>query len=223
MAGKTGTSEKVAQDAAGGDKEYIVSFIGFAPADDPQVAVLVLLDTPSNASGVYVSGGQMAAPVVGGILADVLPYLGVEAQYSEEELKKMDQTVPDVSGMTVSEATTTLEAQGLTVRVSGEGDTVESQLPAAESVVASGSEVVLYTEAKSVSLVEYVPDLSGMRYEEAKACLAESGLYLHSKDWAIADEENTVIATQDLTAGSLTPFGSVVTVTLADQSNLGRY
>lgn len=223
VAGKTGTSEKVAQDAAGGDKEYIVSFIGFAPADDPQVAVLVLLDTPSNASGVYVSGGQMAAPVVGGILADVLPYLGVEARYSEEELEKMDQTVPDVSGMTVSEATAVLEQKGLAVRVSGEGDTVEGQLPAAESIVASGSEVVLYTDTKSVSLVEYVPDLRGMRYEEAKACLAESGLYLHSKDWAIAEEENTVIAAQDLTAGSLTLFGSVVTVTLADQSNLGRY
>lgn len=223
VAGKTGTSEKVAQDAAGGEKEYIVSFIGFAPADDPQVAVLVLLDTPSNDSGVYISGGQMAAPVVGGILSDVLPYLGVQAQYTEEELKKMDQTVPDLNGLTTAEAEAMLTALGFSVRISGEGETVEQQIPAAGSIVASGSEVILYTEANTASLVEYVPDLYGMRYAEAKARLEKAGMYLHSDDWAIAGEATAVIASQDLAAGSLAPCGSVVTVTLADQSNLGRY
>ena len=85
IGGKTGTSEKVAQDAAGGAKEYIVSFIGFAPADDPQIVILVLLDTPSNSTGIYISGGQMAAPTVGKMMADILPYLGVEPSYSETE------------------------------------------------------------------------------------------------------------------------------------------
>ena len=78
IGGKTGTSEKVSQDAAGGAKEYIVSFLGFAPTDDPKIAILVLLDTPSNDTGIYISGGQMAAPVVGNMMADILPYLGVE-------------------------------------------------------------------------------------------------------------------------------------------------
>ena len=103
IAGKTGTSEKVAQDAAGGKKEYIVSFIGYAPADDPQVVCLVLMDTPSNESGIYISGGQMAAPVVGRILGEVLPYLGVQSQYSEAEEKYIDRAVPPLTGKTPDE------------------------------------------------------------------------------------------------------------------------
>ena len=78
IGGKTGTSEKVSLEARTGQKEYIVSFIGFAPADDPKIALLVFLDTPSDKSGIYISGGQMAAPVVGRMMADILPYLGVE-------------------------------------------------------------------------------------------------------------------------------------------------
>lgn len=98
VAGKTGTSEKVAQDVSGGAKEYIVSFIGYAPADDPQVVCLILLDTPSNETGIYISGGQMAAPTVGRILGDVLPYLGVQAQYTQEEEACLDKTVPGPDG-----------------------------------------------------------------------------------------------------------------------------
>lgn len=113
IAGKTGTSEKVAQDAAGGKKEYIVSFIGYAPADDPQVVCLVLMDTPSNESGIYISGGQMAAPVVGRILGEVLPYLGVQPQYSEAEEKYIDRAVPPLTGKTPEEAVKLLREAGL--------------------------------------------------------------------------------------------------------------
>lgn len=112
IAGKTGTSEKVAQDAAGGKKEYIVSFIGYAPADDPQVVCLVLMDTPSNESGIYISGGQMAAPVVGRILGEVLPYLGVQPQYSEAEEKYIDRAVPPLTGKTPEEAVKLLREAG---------------------------------------------------------------------------------------------------------------
>ena len=112
IGGKTGTSEKVSLEARTGIKQYIVSFIGVAPADDPQIAVLVFLDTPSNASGVYVSGGQMAAPVVGSMMADILPYLGVEPILSEEEAARMDVQTPALSGLPVYEAATSFPPPG---------------------------------------------------------------------------------------------------------------
>ena len=89
IGGKTGTSTKTTEEIAG-NKEYIVSFIGFAPADDPEIAILVLLDDPSSESGIYISGGQMAAPVVGKMMADILPYLGYEPEYTDAELENID-------------------------------------------------------------------------------------------------------------------------------------
>ena len=144
IGGKTGTSEKVSLEAQTGEKEYIVSFIGFAPAEDPQIAVLVFLDTPSNKSGIYISGGQMAAPVVGNMMADILPYIGVEAQYSEEERAKMDVAAPQLVGLSKAELTAELQNAGLRYRSIGEGETVTAQLPEAGCSIAAGSEIIVY-------------------------------------------------------------------------------
>ena len=122
IGGKTGTSEKVSLEAQTGQKEYIVSFIGFAPADDPQIALLVFLDTPSNKSGVYVSGGQMAAPVVGRMLADILPYMGVEPSLPEGAGD--DASVPMLLELSLEEAKQRLSDCGLDYRCIGWGDTV---------------------------------------------------------------------------------------------------
>ena len=162
IGGKTGTSTKTTQEIAG-TKEYIVSFLGVAPADDPQIALLVLLDNPSSESGIYVSGGQMAAPVVGKMLADILPYMGIEPEYSDTELMAMDRAVPDVTGLSLDEARAKLSDSSLSWRVVGSGSTVTSQLPAANSVIASGSEVLLYADA-SPSGGGSVPNLTGMTY-----------------------------------------------------------
>ncbi len=222
IGGKTGTSTKTTEEIAG-NKEYIVSFIGFAPADDPQIALLVLLDNPSSESGIYVSGGQMAAPVVGKMMADILPYLGLEPEYSDSELQTMDRAVPDVMGLSIAEAQSKLAESGLSCRVIGSGGSVTSQLPAANSVIASGSEVLLYADAAPAGGGS-VPNLNGMTYSQAREALAAMGLFIGS-DSSVTDADNQLVSGQDIRAGTSAKAGTVITVTLYenDEDMLGIY
>lgn len=222
IGGKTGTSTKTTQEIAG-TKEYIVSFIGVAPADDPQIALLVLLDNPSSESGIYVSGGQMAAPVVGKMMADILPYLGVEPEYSDSELQTMDRAVPDVTGLSMAEAQSKLSEAGLGFRVIGSGGSVTSQLPAANSVIASGSEVLLYADEAPTGGGS-VPNLTGMTYSEAIRALAGMGMFVGS-DSSVTDADSQIVSGQDVRAGTQAGAGTVVTVTLYenDEELLGIY
>lgn len=222
IGGKTGTSTKTTEEIAG-NKEYIVSFIGFAPADDPQIALLVLLDNPSSESGIYVSGGQMAAPVVGKMMADILPYLGLEPEYSDSELQTMDRAVPDVMGLSIAEAQSKLAESGLSCRVIGSGGSVTSQLPAANSVIASGSEVLLYADAAPAGGGS-VPNLNGMTYSQAREALAAMGLFIGS-DSSVTDADNQLVSGQDIRAGTSAQAGTVITVTLYenDEDMLGIY
>ena len=224
IGGKTGTSEKVSLEAQTGVKQYIVSFIGVAPADDPQIAVLVFLDTPSNASGVYISGGQMAAPVVGNMLADILPYLGVEPSVSEEEAARMDVPTPVLTGLSTYEAAKRVQDAHLRYRSIGSGDTVTGQLPAAGQSIARGTEIILYLGAKPSEELEILPDLSGLRYEEARDTLSYYGLYLRTLS-PIGESGAQRVGAQSIAAGTQLTHGSVVTVTLvdSDETMLGIY
>ncbi len=224
IGGKTGTSEKVSLEAQTGEKQYIVSFIGFAPADDPQIAVLIFLDTPSNASGIYVSGGQMAAPVVGRMMADILPYLGVEPKLSGEEAARMDASMPDVEGLTLSEAARQLEDSRLRWRTIGDGDTVTAQLPAQGVSLAAGTQVILYMGAEPSSELETVPDLAGMRYCDARDALSYYGIYIQTVS-PVTDSGSQTVSGQSVAAGTRVGHGSVVEVTLVsgDESMLGKY
>ena len=225
IAGKTGTSEKVAQDAAGGKKEYIVSFIGYAPADDPQVVCLILMDTPSNESGIYISGGQMAAPVVGRILGEVLPYLGVQPQYSEAEEKYIDRAVPPLTGKTPEEAVKLLREAGLAARIEGTGDIVTGQLPGKGTVVASGTTVLIYTGEIPETEEETVPELTGLTYTEAREALFSRGLFLRSDSTILADSDTVRVVFQSTGAGESVPTGSVIEVSIVNDDNdtYGRY
>ena len=224
IGGKTGTSEKVSLEAQTGEKEYIVSFIGFAPADKPRIALLVFLDTPSSKSGIYISGGQMAAPVVGNMLADILPYMGIEAQYSAEELAGMDVSMPQLTGLDVSEAARTLRDARLKYRSIGEGDIVTSQLPEAGCTIAAGSEVILYFDREPSRELETMPELSGMSYEQARDTLSYYGIYIRTGS-LVTDAAAQKINTQSVPAGQRLGHGTVVEVTLVsgDSSLLGRY
>lgn len=224
IGGKTGTSEKVSLEAETGKKEYIVSFLGFAPADDPQIAILVLLDSPSSKSGIYISGGQMAAPTVGKMLADILPYMGIEPQYTEQELKVMDKTVPDVSGMTVEKAKEKLAQAGFSMRLIGDGDHITSQLPAAGAVIADGSTILAYASAKPSDATRQMPDLRGLSYTDARNTLRRYGVFLGAEEYII-DPDTQKIETQSIPVGSSVPYGTIVRVTfISDDSDmLGRY
>jgi len=212
IGGKTGTSEKIGQ---GGGSERIVSFLGFAPADDPQVAVLVLLDTPSHESGIYISGGQMAAPTVGKIMADLLPYLGIEASYSEDEAMLVDVIVPNVTGITKETAATRLAARGLNARTIGEGDTVTAQIPASGTSIPGTSTVILYLGEEPTEELMTVPSVYGMSVQNAKAALEANGLFLK----VTGATEGTASA-QSIYAGEQVEAGTVVTVTFIDTSVL---
>ena len=223
IGGKTGTSEKVSLEAQTGQKEYIVSFIGFAPADDPQIALLVFLDTPSNKSGVYVSGGQMAAPVVGRMLADILPYMGVEPSLPESAGD--DATVPMLLELSQEEAKQRLSDCGLDYRCIGWGDTVTGQLPAAGTAIAAGSQVILYFGGAQVSPnMETVPELSGLSYDQARDTLSRLGLFVSTRS-PVNAASGQVVSSQSIPAGTAADHGCIVEVTLIDENEslLGKY
>ncbi len=223
IGGKTGTSTKTTEEIAG-NKEYIVSFIGFAPADDPEIAILVLLDDPSSESGIYISGGQMAAPVVGKMMADILPYLGYEPEYTDAELENIDRPVPEVAGMSLAEAQRALTESGFKSRIIGEGDTVTDQLPRSGVVIASGSEVLLYAGQSPAPTQENMPDVRGLSYAEAVERLGDIGVYLSSGN-SSTDAANLIVSGQSIAPGTAVEHGTVVDVTLYlnDTSMLGIY
>jgi stage V sporulation protein D (sporulation-specific penicillin-binding protein) len=224
IGGKTGTSTKTTKEVNTGTKEYIVSFLGFAPADDPQIAILVLLDNPKQPSKVYTSGGQMAAPVVGKMFADILPYLGVEAQYTQTEEANMDKSVPNVVTLSLEQAQSSLADAGLAYRVVGGGGTVTAQLPKANSVVAAGSEIILYADAEPSADLEEMLDLSDLPYDIARQRLSYYGLYIKTSS-SILNPSAQLVTAQSIPAGTKVEHGTVVDVTLVtnDSSILGRY
>ncbi len=225
IGGKTGTSEKVAQIAAGGPNEYIVSFVGVAPMDDPQIAILVLLDTPSEETGIYISGGRMGAPTVGKMMADILPYMGIEAQYTEEELRTLDRSVPDFVGMTIEEAEKAAEEAGFTFRTIGYGSVVTDQLPAKDAIVAAETQVVFYADWQASEELEEMPNLAGLSYSIARQRLGYYGLFINTDNMSRIDAENMLVSGQSIEEGTEVEHGTVVTVSLVDKDSSmdGRY
>ena len=217
IGGKTGTADQI-------DGSVTVSFTCCAPADDPQIVILVLLDTPSNSTGIYISGGQMAAPVVGKMMADILPYLGVEPSYSETEKTHMDKTVPNVTGLSVEQAKAALAEVGLQARIYGDGSTITAQLPGSGAVVANGSTILLYAGKEPSADKETMPDLSNLSYQTARDRMAALGLYIKTSS-SITDTAAQVISGQSVAAGTQIDHGTVVEVTLvtSDSGMLGRY
>ena len=209
VGGKSGTSQKLDSDNSAA---RIASFVGVAPADDPKIAVLVVLDEPNTFSS---SGGTLAAPVVGQVIRDTLQYLDVAPVYTAEEREKVETTVPDVTGIDRHDASDRLAAAGLNCSTRGQQSTVTGQSPAAGQVLPRGSTVVLYTEDTQPALVT-VPSLEGLTPDQAAARLAEAGLNLAAL--GPANQEGTVAAGQSVSAGTMLPAGSAVEVSFYDPS-----
>ena len=180
IGGKTGTSEKIDVFDENGQRvlDKIVSFVGIAPMDDPEYIVLGALDTPSRSTGIYISGGVMAAPTVGAVMADILPYLGVAQTFSEEDAAGMTIIMEDLSGLTFKEAEGMLKEQMLTAKTVGTGETVTAQIPAAGQTVPGGSQVLLYLGEEPEERTVEVPDFTGMNRQQADAAAGELGLYI---------------------------------------------
>ena len=180
IGGKTGTSEKIDVLDENGQPtlDKIVSFVGIAPMDDPEYIVLVALDTPSRATGTYISGGVMAAPTVGAVMADILPYLGVEQSFSEEDAAGKTVVLEDFTGLTQKDAEKKLKALGLTAQYEGTGDRVTDQLPKQGSAVPGNSQILIYLGEKATERTVEVPDFTGMNRQQASAAAGALGLYI---------------------------------------------
>ncbi len=208
VGGKTGTSEKIDQSVDGVVKERISSFLGIAPSDDPQYAVLVMLDEP-HLQNIY--GSIIAAPVVGNIFKEILPYLGVEPHYTEKELQNLDVSTPQVTGGLVSDAQRQATAKGLKIRVVGEGDTVVRQVPASGQPIPRGSTIILYTQETEQSTTVTVPNVVGMSGAAANAAIVNAGLNIKVGGIDI-DSVGSVAYSQTPYAGTVVEAGTVVTV-----------
>ena len=224
IGGKTATSEILQERDAEGkiidtENRYTASFIGVAPMDDPQIAVLVAInDIPESSPH---GGGAIAAPVVGRIMEEVLPYLGVSAVYSDEENDRRELTVPSVIGSTEEEAAATLADAGFEYRVVGEGDTVTDQVPASGVRIPASGRVILYMgESKPTEQIE-VPDLSGLTPDECRDPLEQYGLYLRQTGVASSQVTgNTTASRQSPAAGTKVNIGAVVTVEFSDTTSV---
>lgn len=216
IGGKTGTSEK--RDELDND-DVICSFMGFAPVDNPQVLVLVAYDSPKRsapgsnytASGTYISGGNIAAPMAGHLIANILDYIGVEKQYSSDELAKADAPMPYVVGQELSVAKGTLQNAGFDCRTVGSGSTVTHQVPAAGVSIPGGSQVVLYLGSDAPEAQVETPDLKGLTPTAAKVKLEEKGLFMRATGVASGDAAITA-SSQSVNAGTMVSPGTVVEV-----------
>ncbi len=217
IGGKTGTSEKIDVLDENGQPtlDKIVSFVGIAPMDDPEYIVLVALDTPSRETGIYISGGVMAAPTVGAVMADILPYLGVKQTFKEEDVAGMRIVMENFVNTPLEEAEKKLKEQNLTARTIGDGDTVTAQIPAAGQTVPGGSQVLLYLgEEPDGELVE-VPDFTGMTRQQASDAAGALGLYILVT--GNTDISPTVTVTsQSEPAKNTVPIGTTITLEFTD-------
>lgn len=209
IGGKSGTSQKIDEDSTG--QTYVSSYCAFAPADDPEIVMLVMVDHPT---GEKFYGSQVAAPICVNVLSDVLPYVGIFPEYDESELADLQVSVPSVQYYTVEEAKKTLEDLGLEVKVKGEGDTVVKQTPVAAKIEHGGS-VVLYTEANAKEETVTVPELKGLTKEQAKATLDMYGLNLTAEGSGYEEEGAVAQSDQSVGAGQSVPMGTAVSVTFA--------
>jgi stage V sporulation protein D (sporulation-specific penicillin-binding protein) len=217
IGGKTGTSEKIDIFDENGQRvlDKIVSFVGIAPMDDPEYIVLVALDTPSRETGIYISGGVMAAPTVGAVMADILPYLGVEQSFSEEDIQGKSVVLEDLSGLTEQEAKNVLSEQSLHYRKVGDGETVTGQIPEAGQVVSGGSEIILYFGEEPDERTVEVPDLLGMTRQQASDAAGSLGLYILVTGNTSVDTK-VKVAAQSIPAGSQVPVGTTITLKFID-------
>lgn len=211
VAAKTGTSEKRDKVDEYGEKSYRVgSCVAYAPADDPQIAAIIIVDEPSIES---VYGSVVAAPYISNLLSFILPYIGVEAQYTEEELETQSVTLSNYVGASVENTITDLSWRSFAYEIIGDGDTVTAQIPAAGSQISStDGRIVLYTGSEVPVEDIAVPDLTGMTAYNANKILVQAGLN-PVFEGSLNGSTATVIS-QSPAAGTMVTKGTLVNVVL---------
>ena len=211
IGGKTGTADQI-------DGDIIVSFTCCAPADDPQIMMLLTLSKPGKDTGTYRSGGNMVAPVASTVMAEILPHLGIEPTYSADELVGADKTVPNVVGMTLEEAKAKLSESGFACRTVGEENTVTDQTPLGGAIVPNNAEIVLYLGAEKSTALCTVPNVVGDSAATANRKLTEAGLIMSVSGATGGSSANVRAISQSEEPGSEVTAGTVVRVQFSDSS-----
>ena len=212
IGGKTGTADK------GQTGDVVVSFLCFAPADDPQVIMLITMDTPSRATGTYVSGGNMVAPTASTVMAEILPYLGVEPSYSAEELLGMDTTVRAAGKLLSPEAKAKLKDRALSYKIVGDGETITDQTPAGGAIIPGKSSVILYVGEEKSTDKCVVPHLIGKTPSEANTTATAAGLLIRFSGTTGSESSSVRVLSQSIDEGTEVEAGTVITVQLGDTS-----
>lgn len=217
VAGKTGTSEKIGvkKKLSHYEKDYISSFCGYAPADDPQIAMLVFFDTPD---GDAYYGSQVSSPVFINIMTEVLPYLEIKTDYSEEDLAYIDVSAGDYTGLSVEEAKAAVEADGFTANILGDGKNVISQIPTVSSKMSPGGSIVLYTDDESKSQTVTVPSFINYSASDVNSIAAQYNLNI-SFNGAVSS--GGLASAQDIAEGTQVAPGTVINVTFAANTSGG--
>ena len=211
IGGKTGTADQI-------DGSVTVSFTCCAPADDPQIMMLLTLSSASNDTGTYRSGGNMAAPVASSIMAEILPYLGIEPTYSADELVGADHTVPNVVGLKRDEATAKLKEEGFSCRTVGDGETVTDQTPLGGAIVPNNAEIILYLGAEKSAELCIVPNVVGDSAAAANRKLTDAGLIMSVSGATGGSSASVRAISQSETPGTEVAAGTVVRVQFSDSS-----
>ncbi len=214
IGGKTGSSETTEEGRT------IVSFMGFAPAENPQVIVLIAYDKPQESAanpkvgtcGTFISGGNMAAPKAGPLIAKILDYMGVEKEYTAEESAAVDVSTPRLTGKSLADAQSALSKSNLGFRTIGSGDTVTSQIPAAGAPVPGGSTVILYLGDAVPQEKGVVPDVTGLNYEAARKRLESAGFFMRASGVSTYYGNTTTAESQSVSGGEEAAIGTVVNV-----------
>ena len=221
IGGKTGTADKRGTKTDSNPRgDVVVSFLAVAPADDPQVIMLLGMDTPARqeVTGVYTSGGNYVAPTASKIMADILPYLGISPQYDEETQDSAEATVPYVVGMSKDEAAAKLADYGFSAyRVVGDGDSVTDQTAAGGAIIPAGADVILYMGAEKSGELCTVPNVVGLSADEANRALVNAGLIMKATG---AGGSGVKVISQSLASGTEAAAGSVVTVQMGQMTNI---
>lgn len=211
IGGKTGTADQI-------DGSVTVSFTCCAPADDPQIMMLLTLSNASDKTGTYRSGGNMAAPVASSIMAEILPYLGIEPTYSADELVGADHTVPNVVGLKRDEAAAKLKEEGFSCRTVGDGETVTDQTPLGGAIVPNNAEIILYLGAEKSTELCIVPNVVGDSAAAANRKLTDAGLIMSVSGATGGSSASVRAISQSETPGTEVAAGTVVRVQFSDSS-----
>lgn len=214
IGGKTGTAGKTdTGEEDEGKKRYVCSFCGIAPADDPEIAILMIIDEPGVANPY---GGTLVAPSVGKMFEEILPYLGVSPSYTDSEAEDLAVSTPNVVKLSTDEAKARIEAAGLECTVIGDGKTVEAQSPSGSSTIPAGGKVILYTDSKEKRRKVTVPDFTGLTVSQANQVATNAGLNMYIN----GNTTDSTAYSQSLEVGKSVEEGTVITVSFREVVNV---